>query len=872
MGDERLYEVETTAAGPSGSLPLTPAFLRDSPSGDVFGLSQNAGMGWAASRVARDPFLVLSTQGGMRADDGRPIALGYHTGHWEVGLLVREVAEELDRLGVLPFAAHVSDPCDGRTQGTTGMFDSLPYRNDAALVLRRLVRSLPRRHGVIGIGTCDKGLPAMMMAVAAFGDLAGAIVPGGVTLPPKRGEDAGAVQSLGARFAHGIVSLDEAADLGCAACATPGGGCQFLGTAATSQVVAEALGLTVPHAALAPSGQPIWLDVARRTAQAVHAQWRDGRTLADVVTPEAIENAMLVHAAFGGSTNLLIHIPAIAHAAGLPRPTVDDWRRVNASVPRLVDALPNGPRQHPTVRVFLAGGVPEVMLHLRRLGLIHGSALTVTGQTWDAALDGWEASERRARLRERLREQDGVDPDDVISSPDGARAKGMTSTVCFPSGNLAPVGSVIKATAIDRSMLDEEGVYRLTGPARVFASEKAAMAAIKGTAGDQVAPISAGDVIVIAGCGPRGTGMEEIAQVTLGAEVPPVRQGGRRHHRRALLGRLDRAVHRSRQPGGARRRPHRPAGRRRPRPARRRHAAARGHGRPRRPGRRDVEAGGGRAGSRLAADASSDRARPGAAERHGGVGAPAVGRGWPVGRLCPRCRGDPARARRRTRGSRLDGMREADLLEGEAAFPAPAEPRLLILACGAIAREVLAVIGMNGWQHVDVRCLPAKLHSTPDRIAGAVDRKLEELAGGYEQVYVAYADCGTAGALDRVLDRHGVERLPGAHCYGFFAGNDEWLAMQDEEPGTFYLTDFLARHFDALVIRGLGLDRHPELLDAMFGNYARVVYLAQTDDVDLLERARAAASRLGLAFEHRRTGYGELRPGLERFVEARWRS
>src|SRR5262249_7782229 len=186
------------------------------------------------------------------------------------------------------------------------------------------------------------------------------------------GEDAGAVQTLGARFAHGLVSLEEAADLGCRACASPGGGCQFLGTAATSQVVAEAFGLTVPHAALAPSGQPIWLDVARRTAQAVHRQWRDDRTLAEVLTEDALENAMLAHAAFGGSTNLLIHVPAVAHAAGLARPTADDWRRVNRAVPRLVDAVPHGPANHPTLRVFLAGGVPEVVLHLRRLGLING--------------------------------------------------------------------------------------------------------------------------------------------------------------------------------------------------------------------------------------------------------------------------------------------------------------------------------------------------------------------------------------------------------------------------------------------------------------------------------------------------------------------
>jgi len=516
--DPDLFQVETTAAGPAGALPLTGAFLKERPSGDVFGLSQNAGMGWEASKVGRDQFLILSTLGGIRADDGTPVALGYHTGHWEVGLLVREAAQTLDRLGGLPFAAHVSDPCDGRTQGTPGMFDSLPYRNDAALVLRRLVRSLPNRRGVIGVGTCDKGLPAMLMTVASFRHLAGGIVPGGVTLPPSRGEDAGAVQTLGARFAHQLVTLEAAADLGCRACATPGGGCQFLGTAATAQVVAEGLGLTVPHAALAPSGQPIWLDVAARTAEAVHDQWQAGRTLDTVLTDKAIENSMLVHAAFGGSTNLLLHIPAIAHAAGLRRPTVEDWRRLNRAVPRLVDALPNGPQNHVTVRVFLAGGVPEVMLHLRRLGLLHREEITITGRTWDDVLDEWEHGERRAALRARLLEADGVDPDDVICPPDRARLKGMTSTVCFPEGNLAPGGSVIKSTSIDPRVLDEDGTYRLTGPARVFTSERDVIAAIKGIAGD---PIEPGDVIVLAGRGPLGSGMEETYQLTSALKFLP---------------------------------------------------------------------------------------------------------------------------------------------------------------------------------------------------------------------------------------------------------------------------------------------------------------------------------------------------------------
>ena len=212
-------------------------------------------------------------------------------------------------------------------------------------------------------------------------------------------------------------------------------------------------------------------------------------------------------------------------------------------------------------------------------------------------------------------------------------------------------------------------------------------------------------------------------------------------------------------------------------------------------------------------------------------------------------------------------LREHDLPPSAAG----AEPSRLIIACGAVAREVLAVVRLNGWTHVDVRCLPAGLHNEPHAIAGAVDGMLRELAAGYDAVFVAYADCGTAGALDAVLDEHGVARLPGAHCYAFFAGGTAWDELQEEEPGTFYLTDFLVRHFDALVIRGLGLDRHPELRDDVFGNYRRLVYLAQVDDPDLLARAEAAAEQLGLAYEVRRTGYGQLQPALTRFVAGRRR-
>ncbi|MEW6156440.1 MAG: dihydroxy-acid dehydratase, partial [Verrucomicrobiota bacterium] len=395
-----IFQVQTKAPGPSGRLPLTEEMLRERPSGDLFGLTQNAGMGWNPAELGRKQFLILSTQGGLRAADGAPIALGYHTGHWEIGLLVQTAAEELRRLKAIPFAGFVSDPCDGRTQGTPGMFDSLPYRNDAAMVFRRLIRSLPTRSGVIGVATCDKGLPAMMMALAGSRDLPGVLVPGGVTLPPAQGEDAGTIQTLGARFSHGLISLEEAAELGCKACASPGGGCQFLGTAATSQVVGEALGLSVPHSALAPSGQPVWRDIAVRSARAVCQLESRGIKMRDILTPASIRNAMVVHAAFGGSTNLLLHIPAIAHAAGLKRPTVQDWTEVNRQVPRLVSVLPNGPVHHPTVRVFLAGGVPEVMLHLRRLGLLDVQAFTVSGRPLGELLDAWESSERRAKFRQ----------------------------------------------------------------------------------------------------------------------------------------------------------------------------------------------------------------------------------------------------------------------------------------------------------------------------------------------------------------------------------------------------------------------------------------------------------------------------------------
>jgi putative YjhG/YagF family dehydratase len=227
-----------------------------------------------------------------------------------------------------------------------------------------------------------------------------------------------------------------------------------------------------------------------------------------ILTPAAIRNAMVVHAAFGGSTNLLLHIPAIAHAAGLKRPTVADWTEINRMTPRLVDALPNGPQGFATVQVFLAGGVPEAMLELRSLGLLDESVLTVTGETLGANLDWWKQSERRQALRRELKERDGIDAEDVIMPPDRARERGLTATICFPVGNLAPDGSVIKSTAIDPTLVGEDQVYRHVGPAKVFITEEAAIGAIK--SGD----VAQGDVVVLVCGGPLGAGMQEIYQIT----------------------------------------------------------------------------------------------------------------------------------------------------------------------------------------------------------------------------------------------------------------------------------------------------------------------------------------------------------------------
>ena len=503
--------IQTHATGPKGKLPFTPEFLIDNPSGDHFGMTQNAGMGWNPKELMRKQFIILSTSGGIRDDDGSPVALGLHTGHFELRDQVRAAALEIRKLKGIPFAVFCSDPCDGRSNGTTGMLDSLPYRNDAAKVFRRLARSLPTAKGVLGVASCDKGLPAMMMALAGLKDSPVVLIPGGVTLAPESGEDTGKIQSIGARFAQGEVSLRYAQDVGCRACASPGGGCQFLGTAGTSQVVSEALGLAITHSALSPSGTPAWFDIAKRSAKALIHLENKGTKSKNIITDESLNNAMVVHAAFGGSTNLLLHIPAIAHSAGKKRMLVEDWIRINLKVPRLVDVLPNGPTGYPTSQLYAAGAVPEVMLHLRKLGLLNTNVTTATGQSLDENLNWWKESSRRFEMKKYLQEVDNIDPDNIIMSAQKAKSRGLTSTVTFPKGNISPEGSVIKSTAIDPSVVDNDGIYRNKGKARVFRSEKDAIKAIKANDNNKIVP---GEIMIVTCGGPMGTGMEEVYQLT----------------------------------------------------------------------------------------------------------------------------------------------------------------------------------------------------------------------------------------------------------------------------------------------------------------------------------------------------------------------
>ncbi|GHL31164.1 dehydratase [Escherichia coli] len=502
-----IYTVRTHADGPDGELPLTAEMLINRPSGDLFGMTMNAGMGWSPDELDRDGILLLSTLGGLRGADGKPVALALHQGHYELDIQMKAAAEVIKANHALPYAVYVSDPCDGRTQGTTGMFDSLPYRNDASMVMRRLIRSLPDAKAVIGVASCDKGLPATMMALAAQHNIATVLVPGGATLPQRMEKTTARCKPLAhaspmANYLYRTHAVLAVKPVPLPAAAVNFGHCRDISGGG------RRIGAGNPTFSLAPSGEPVWREIARASARAALNLSQKGITTREILTDKAIENAMTVHAAFGGSTNLLLHIPAIAHQAGCHIPTVDDWIRINKRVPRLVSVLPNGPVYHPTVNAFMAGGVPEVMLHLRSLGLLHEDVMTVTGSTLKENLDWWEHSERRQRFKQLLLDQEQINADEVIMSPQQAKARGLTSTITFPVGNIAPEGSVIKSTAIDPSMIDEQGIYYHKGVAKVYLSEKSAIYDIKHD------KIKAGDILVIIGVGPSGTGMEETYQVT----------------------------------------------------------------------------------------------------------------------------------------------------------------------------------------------------------------------------------------------------------------------------------------------------------------------------------------------------------------------
>ena len=298
--------------------------------------------------------------------------------------------------------------------------------------------------------------------------------------------------------------------------------------------------------------------MARRSARALVAIETRGMTTRDVLTDAAVRNAMIVHAAFGGSTNLCCTCRRSRTRPDCRRPTVDDWSEVNREMPRLVDALPNGPQNVPTVQVFLAGGVPEVMLHLRRAGLLDTSVVTVTGATLDAHARLVGAIRTAGVAARVLQERDGIDPDEVIMPPDVARQRGMTSTVMFPERQSRARRLGDQEHRDRPSVVGADGVYRKTGPARVFRTEKSAVKAIK-----DGKDTGRATCVVLICRGPMGSGMEEIYEITSALRVSGFRQARRRDYRRALQRRLDRRMHRPRHPRGAGGRPDRQGARRR---------------------------------------------------------------------------------------------------------------------------------------------------------------------------------------------------------------------------------------------------------------------------------------------------------------------
>ena len=521
LGDGVLLSATRTRAhGPAGRLPITPEMLLGEPSGNLFGMTQDAGMGWNPSEVIGTQVLIISTQGGLREPDGRPIALGYHTGHWEIGLLVRgrrrdaargrhrAVRRVLQRSVRRPHAGHGRDvrqpAVPQRRRDRHAPTDSLA----AAASGRHGHRDL--RQGTAGDDAGARGLRATCPAI---------IVPGGVTLPAIDGEDAGKIQSIGARFAHGLITLDDAADAG------------------LPRLRHARRRLSVPRHGRDVAGRRRGArhDAAAQRARAVRrsrsgSTWRGAPRCASWpgeqraspldIDPDAaaLENAMVVHAAFGGSTNLLLHIPAIAHAAGLRRPTVEDWTASTARRRGSSTRCPTARAITRRCRSSWPAACPKSCSTCARWACsISTSDRHRRNARRGPRLVGRAASGAAQRARE-LQASDGIDPDDVIMSADAARKHGLASTVVFPAGNIAPEGSVIKATAIDPSVIDADEVYRHRGPARVFVSERDAIAAIKGTGG---APIAPNDVIVLIGAGPLGTGMEETYQLTSALKYLP---------------------------------------------------------------------------------------------------------------------------------------------------------------------------------------------------------------------------------------------------------------------------------------------------------------------------------------------------------------
>ena len=517
-------------------LPEIGKDLTTGPSGGTFEISQLLSMGAKVPGILQrmeQEIAFISTFAGLRdTDTGELVAQGAHSGHDRLDIQMRAAVDMVEELGGQSRVAYSSGGCDGVWQGRPEMHYSLASRNTMYRNMLMQLGVYPNRKAVVALASCDKEGPAATAAVAHLRqlnevykkNLIGLVIPGGSMLPSEDNDvwDTGKVQTVNSQVEFDHMTREQAAEQLCKACTTTGGGCQFFGTAASQQVITEALGLIVPHGACVPSSTAPWKQVAKDSAKFVMRLVKNGVSMKDILTQGSIDNAVTMMAASGASTNMFMHVAFIARAAGLRPPSLDQYKKAYAEIPRILRVLPNGPKPEgyherydkgfPTAMFWAAGGVPEVMLKLRDTGLLKLDTMTVSGASLGEVITHWEKSERRKFYRELLLETAQVHPDDVILSLDN----GVPSAMTFPHGNLCDK-SVCKSSSINPDLMSN-GVYNQIKTARVFSNEVDLRSAILNK------KINPDDIICFVGRGFLGSGLEEVYEFTAEiANIPELR-------------------------------------------------------------------------------------------------------------------------------------------------------------------------------------------------------------------------------------------------------------------------------------------------------------------------------------------------------------